>query len=71
MLQGEQDAGYHEVKFNGAGLSSGVCFCRLQAREYVAAKKLLLVRWSLALNHDRNGPGQRSPGFSFWPLGGK
>ena len=42
--QGEQQAGFHETRFDGTGLSSGVYFCRLQAGEFMATKKLLLIR---------------------------
>jgi photosystem II stability/assembly factor-like uncharacterized protein len=56
---GEQEAGYHEVKFNGSGHSSGVYFYRIQVRpldsaigrdskggagEFVQTLKILLVR---------------------------
>ena len=44
LMQGEKEAGYHEVKFDASGLSSGVYFYRLQAGDYVATKKLLLIR---------------------------
>ncbi len=44
LVNGEVEAGYHEVKFNAAGLASGVYFYRLQAVSYVETKKLLLVR---------------------------
>jgi hypothetical protein len=44
LQNGEQDAGYYEVKFDGSGLSSGMYFYRLQAAEYVQARKLLLIR---------------------------
>ncbi len=44
LVQGEKEAGYHEVKFDGTGLSSGVYCCRLTAGEYVASKKLLLLK---------------------------
>ena len=44
LVEGEQEAGYHEVKFDAAGLSSGVYFCRLQAGSFVETKNLLLVR---------------------------
>ena len=44
LVQGEQDAGYHEVRFDGANLSSGVYFYRLQSGSYAEVKKLLLVR---------------------------
>jgi hypothetical protein len=44
LVSGEQDPGYHEAKFDGSGLASGVYFYRLQAGTFVQAKKLLLVR---------------------------
>ena len=44
LVSGEQEAGYHEVKFDASGLSSGVYFYRLQAGTYVETRKLLLLR---------------------------
>ena len=44
LQNGEQEAGYHEVKFDGSGLSSGVYYYRLTAGTFVEMKKLLLVR---------------------------
>jgi hypothetical protein len=44
LVQGEQQAGYHEVKFDASGLSSGVYVYQMQAGGYVATKKLLLLR---------------------------
>ena len=44
LQNGEQEAGYHEVKFDGSGLSSGVYFYRLRAGDFVEAKQLLLMR---------------------------
>jgi hypothetical protein len=44
LVREEKEAGYHEVKFDATGLSSGVYFYRLQAGNYVATKKLLLLR---------------------------
>jgi hypothetical protein len=43
LYEGEQEPGYHEVKFDGAGLSSGVDFCRLQAGDFVQTRKLVLL----------------------------
>ncbi len=59
LVAGEMEAGYHEVRFDATGLSSGVYFCRFRARSMDSAterdsksgagnhsdtKKLLLVR---------------------------
>ena len=44
LVSESEEAGYHHVKFDGSGLASGVYFYRLRAGEYVATKRLLLVR---------------------------
>jgi hypothetical protein len=59
LVQGEEDAGYHEVRFDAGGLSSGVYFYRLQVRapayalpedsksgagSFVETKKLIVIR---------------------------
>ena len=44
IVQGEQDAGYHEVRFDGSTLSSGVYVYRLQTEGFTEAKCLLLLR---------------------------
>jgi len=44
LQNGEQEAGYHEVQFNGTALSSGVYFYRLRAGGFVETKQLLLLR---------------------------
>jgi hypothetical protein len=44
LAQGEQETGYHDVRFDASGLSSGVYFYRLQAGTYVETRKLLLIR---------------------------
>jgi hypothetical protein len=44
LVQGDQEAGYHEVNFDASGLSSGVYFYRLHAGTYVETRKLLLLR---------------------------
>ena len=44
LVQGEQDPGYHEVRFDGANLPSGVYFYRMQAGSFVETRRLVLLR---------------------------
>ncbi len=44
LVQGEQEAGYHEITFDGGGLASGVYLYRMQAGPYRETKKLVLTR---------------------------
>jgi|GEM_PF-2075288 len=44
LVNADMEAGYHEVKFDGSGLSSGIFFYRVQAGSFTETKKLLLVR---------------------------
>ena len=44
LQEGEQEAGYHEVVVDASGLASGVYLYRLQAGDFVQAKKLVLLR---------------------------
>ena len=44
LVNGEVEAGYHEVQFDATGLASGTFFYRLQAGAYVDTKNLLLIR---------------------------
>ena len=44
LVNEEAEAGYHEVKFEASGISSGVYLYRMQSGSYVETKKLLLVR---------------------------
>jgi M6 family metalloprotease-like protein len=44
LVHGDQEFGYHEVKFDGSKLASGVYFYKIQAGTYVDTKKLLLLR---------------------------
>jgi hypothetical protein len=44
LQNGEQEAGYHEVKFDGRNLTSGVYLYRMEAGGYVETKKCVLVK---------------------------
>jgi hypothetical protein len=44
LVNGEIEAGNHEVRFNGSILPSGVYVYRLRAGDFVQTRKLLLVR---------------------------
>jgi Secretion system C-terminal sorting domain len=44
LVNEKKDAGVHEVKFDAAGLASGVYFYRLVAGSYVDTRKLLPIR---------------------------
>jgi hypothetical protein len=44
LVDGLQEAGYHEVKLENRGLGSGVYFYRLAAGDFVATKRLLMLK---------------------------
>jgi hypothetical protein len=44
LVNERKDAGVHEVKFDGSGLSSGVYLYRLRAGDFVQTRKLLLLQ---------------------------
>ncbi len=44
LVNETEEAGYHEVRFDGTGLASGVYFYRLQAGSFVETKKLTLLK---------------------------
>jgi hypothetical protein len=41
---GEKEAGYHEVRFDAKGLSSGVYLYRLSVGDFVQTRKFLLLK---------------------------
>ena len=44
LAEGEQESGFHEVRFDGSALASGVYFYRLQSTGFVQTKKLSLLK---------------------------
>ena len=44
LVNGEEEAGLHEARFDGTGLASGFYFYRLQAGSFVKTMKMLLTR---------------------------
>jgi hypothetical protein len=44
LVNAEKKAGYHELEFDATGCASGVYFYRLHAGDFVAAKKLVVVK---------------------------
>jgi hypothetical protein len=44
LVNDRRNAGVYEVKFDGSNLASGVYFYRLQAENYVATRRFLLVK---------------------------
>jgi len=44
LVNGMKSAGTYQVTFDGSGLASGVYFCRLEAGEYSAAQKMVLMK---------------------------
>ncbi|HEY9167517.1 MAG TPA: T9SS type A sorting domain-containing protein [Candidatus Kryptonia bacterium] len=44
LVDGRESAGYHEVKFDGSRLPSGVYFVRLTAGSFSATRKIMLMK---------------------------
>jgi len=44
LANGDMEAGYHQVQFDGNGLSSGVYFYRIHAGDFVETKRLILLK---------------------------
>ena len=44
LVDTHQESGYHEVRFDGTNVASGVYFYRLRAGEFSQTKRLMLVR---------------------------
>jgi hypothetical protein len=44
LVDGHQEAGIHNVSFNGSELSSGVYFYRLEADGFKTTRKMVLMK---------------------------
>lgn len=44
LVNEKKEAGVHEVKFDAAGLSSGVYFCRMTVGSFMMSRKMLLTK---------------------------
>jgi hypothetical protein len=44
LVNERRDAGIYEVRFDGSNLASGVYFYRIQAGDYLASKKMLILK---------------------------
>jgi len=44
LVNGYKKAGYYQVQFNGANLTSGIYFYRINSDNFVAVKKMILVK---------------------------
>ncbi|HEX7574230.1 MAG TPA: T9SS type A sorting domain-containing protein, partial [Bacteroidota bacterium] len=44
LVDTHQESGYHEVRFDGTSVASGVYFYRLRAGAFSQTKRLMLVR---------------------------
>jgi hypothetical protein len=44
LVDGDQEAGYHEVVLDAASLASGVYFYKLQANSFTQVRKMLLMK---------------------------
>ncbi|MCH8192918.1 MAG: T9SS type A sorting domain-containing protein, partial [Planctomycetes bacterium] len=44
LLNSQQSAGYHKVRWNASNVSSGIYFYRLQAGIFVETRKMMLLK---------------------------
>jgi hypothetical protein len=44
LTDGKQEAGKHSIKFDASRFSSGIYFYRITAGNFVAAKKMMLLK---------------------------
>ena len=44
IVNGDQEAGFHQIRFDATGLASGVYLYRIEAGKFVQTRKLTLIR---------------------------
>ena len=44
LFDGYKDAGYHIIKFDAGGLSSGLYFYRMETKAYHSIRKMILMK---------------------------
>jgi hypothetical protein len=44
LINERQEAGYHQAEWDASGISSGVYFYKIQAGDFLAVKKMILLR---------------------------
>jgi len=44
LVNGEQASGYHDVKFDGSSLASGIYFYRLTTDKFTKINKMMLLK---------------------------
>jgi hypothetical protein len=44
LVRQAEEAGYHEIRFDGSWLASGTYFYRLEAGSFIQTRKMLLLR---------------------------
>jgi hypothetical protein len=44
LAERRMSAGFHRLEWNASGFENGVYFCRIQAGEYTAVRKMVLMK---------------------------